>query len=560
MVGETEYGFSHLLVRDVCYAQIPRAARAARHQAAAAWIERKAGERAEDLADVLAHHYLTALELARAAGQQAEAKELATNAIRYLALAGERALALDVDRAEQNLARALQLAPERHPERASLLERWAKAAQQRGRLKEAREALEEALAIHRQQAETVAAGRVLAALSNVLGRLGDPRSEEAIAEALRLLEAQRPGPELLAAYAQFATVRHLRSAYPEAIKAAERALALAAELGLPEPPRAFAARGAARCYIGERAGVEDIHRALALAVEQGESRTAALVYHYLAIVAWHYEGYQAGLAALRDGVDFCERRGIVELALAIASERLHHLAALGHTDEALAEARPLAERMQAVGEVGFIEARSLELRLLVDRGAHEQAPAADDVLARARGSGEPQFVALAFGAAARQLLAQGRPQQSKALLVELEQVANIRADPYYASLLPDLVRTALALDEPELASGLVHGAEPRTPLDEHAITACRAQLAEAAGEQAEAATLHAEAADRWRGFGNMPERAYALLGQGRCLTALGKPEAAAPLRKARELFASMGYKPALAETEALLGEGEAAAV
>ena len=31
MEGEREYGFWHVLVRDVCYAQIPRAARAARH-------------------------------------------------------------------------------------------------------------------------------------------------------------------------------------------------------------------------------------------------------------------------------------------------------------------------------------------------------------------------------------------------------------------------------------------------------------------------------------------------------------------------------------------------
>ena len=65
MDGEAEYGFWHVLVRDVCYSQIPRADRAARHRAAAAWIEQKAGERAEDLAEVLAHHYLTALELAR---------------------------------------------------------------------------------------------------------------------------------------------------------------------------------------------------------------------------------------------------------------------------------------------------------------------------------------------------------------------------------------------------------------------------------------------------------------------------------------------------------------
>ena len=62
----------------------------------------------------------------------------------------------------------------------------------------------------------------------------------------------------------------------------------------------------------------------------------------------------------------------------------------------------------------------------------------------------------------------------------------------------------------------------------------------------------AEAADRWQEFGNVPERAYALLGRGRCLVALGDPAPAQPLEEARELFASMGYNPALAETERLL--------
>ena len=58
----------------------------------------------------------------------------------------------------------------------------------------------------------------------------------------------------------------------------------------------------------------------------------------------------------------------------------------------------------------------------------------------------------------------------------------------------------------------------------------------------------------------MPERAYALLGQGRSLTALGQAEADQPLREARELFTSVGYKPALAEAKALLGDNDAAAV
>ena len=72
--------------------------------------------------------------------------------------------------------------------------------------------------------------------------------------------------------------------------------------------------------------------------------------------------------------------------------------------------------------------------------------------------------------------------------------------------------------------------------------------------------MYTEAADRWRTFDNVPERAYALLGQGRCLVALGDSAAEAPLVEARDLFASMGYKPALAETEALLGESGAAHV
>lgn len=51
-----------------------------------------------------------------------------------------------------------------------------------------------------------------------------------------------------------------------------------------------------------------------------------------------------------------------------------------------------------------------------------------------------------------------------------------------------------------------------------------------------------------------------LLGHALPALSLGEPEAEEPLREARELFASLGYKPALAETEALLAQGEAAAV
>ena len=81
-----------------------------------------------------------------------------------------------------------------------------------------------------------------------------------------------------------------------------------------------------------------------------------------------------------------------------------------------------------------------------------------------------------------------------------------------------------------------------------------------AGNHADAATLYAEAAARWQEFGNVREHAYALLGQGRCLVALGDPAAEQPLRRAAELFSSMGYRPALAETETLLDRTSALAL
>ncbi len=560
MKAEAEYGFWHVLVRDVSYAQIPRAARAARHRAAAAWLEQKAGERAEDLADVLAHHYLTALELARAAGQAAEIAELEAAARRYLALAGERALGLDdVESAEATLAKALDLVPPGHPERAGVLELWGRAAQQQGRLQEARAALEEAIALYKDQEEPIAAARGLSTLVNVLWALGDPRRKEAIAESLTLLEAEAPGPELVAAYAQLAGVHVVSSAFPESIAAADRAVELASTLGLPEPARALCFGGSARGYIGDRRGLDDVRRALALSLEQGQGVDVPMIYSNLGNLIWFYDGPRAASEQFEEAVAFCERRGLVRSRLFSTVRNLAALAALGHPEHGLAKADALARQAEATGFIPLlVEARSLELRLLAQRGEGANGTAAVRQLAtRARETGVPDIIATGFAAAAALLFAAQQADEAKALLRELTDGPALQGVPEIAA---QVVRLALALSETDLGVRITTALEPHTPLQEHSLVACRAQLAEQAGKLGEAAALYAEAAERWREFGDVPETAYALLGQGRCLAALGNPDAEAPLREARGLFASMGYKPAHAETEALLGESEAAAM
>ena len=89
--GDEQYAFRHVLVRDVAYGQIPRAVRAERHRRVAEWIESRV--RAEDAAELLAHHYVSALEYARAVGMGVD--ELTGRARSALRDAGRRAVALN---------------------------------------------------------------------------------------------------------------------------------------------------------------------------------------------------------------------------------------------------------------------------------------------------------------------------------------------------------------------------------------------------------------------------------------------------------------------------------
>jgi tetratricopeptide (TPR) repeat protein len=61
LAGQTEYVFKHSLVRDVAYASLPKARRARAHAEVAAWIERIAGDRGDEFAELIAHHYWTAV-------------------------------------------------------------------------------------------------------------------------------------------------------------------------------------------------------------------------------------------------------------------------------------------------------------------------------------------------------------------------------------------------------------------------------------------------------------------------------------------------------------------
>ncbi len=63
--GQREYSFKHVLTRDVAYESLPRAERGSAHAETAAWIEETSGDRAGELAELLAHHYDAAFSFLR---------------------------------------------------------------------------------------------------------------------------------------------------------------------------------------------------------------------------------------------------------------------------------------------------------------------------------------------------------------------------------------------------------------------------------------------------------------------------------------------------------------
>lgn len=551
--GEAEYVFWHILTRDVAYAQLPRASRAARHVAAAAWIESRAPERVEDLADVLAYHYSTAFDLARATGNTDQAAALAEPARRFLTLAGERALGLDTKAALTNLERALALTPQGHSDRPEALVRFAEAAQHAARQSEAKDALKEAILAFQTRGDLPAQAHATYMLSDVLRHLGDPGWTGLPDQALALLEPLPPAPALVEALTRISWAEALRGMNELAISSADRALSLADELGIARPARALGNRGYARSGLGDAGGLEDLREAVQIASTAGQGREVASFHNNLGLQLWAFQGPKAALAELRAGIAYASARGMTEAVDWATASALPPLVDAGQLDEALGVATTLAERLQD-SQATLVEVRHVQARIHTLRGhAAQTADGLDWLEATSRDAEHAEVVVSGLGATASAHAALGNTSHAAALLTELNDTPNVRDNPYYAAVLPTLVRTTLAIGRPDLAQGFTADYRPRYPYAEHALTTAKAALAEAAGEHQTAANGYRHATQQWEHFGVIPEHAYALQGHGRCLLHLGYKEEAMPiLQRARQIFQQLGAAPALADTDTLL--------
>jgi len=394
--GEAEYAFRHVLVRDVAYGQIPRAERAETHRRTAEWLESLG--RPEDHAEMLAHHYVLALELARAAGLDDHALvEPARVALRE---AGDRAATLSAfEGAARLYERALELFPDDN-ERAQLLFRQGR-AQHLAVGEGGREPLERALENLRgsDRASAAEAETILAVLDFQAGN--HDVALERHRRASRLVADEPPSRAKGLVLANFA--RFLMTAgEEEAVVVGREALDIAEALDMPEL-FCFALNvvGTARANLGDAGGIGDVERALELALDADVPAEILRGYNNLASTVAFYGDLRRSSELLALGREAAERFGYLMRIKWFKYERAYEGYVSGRWDEAARDASELLE----AEEMPYLDPMCLFIRgaIRIARGQTERG--LDDTgrgveLARAIKDPQVLFPALGFRAAA----------------------------------------------------------------------------------------------------------------------------------------------------------------
>ena len=536
VAAETEYAFSHVLIRDVAYGQIPRAARSHMHQRAAAWIESLG--RAEDQAEMLAHHYLQALELAEASGTDAAA--LGESARRALRDAGDRAAALYAgDAAERFYDAALRLWPADDQERPELLLRraapvpsWTGNPQH---LAEARDALLTA----GDNATAAEAEYLLSESFRMQGRrdLADQHAHQARAMSAGLPPSRLSGWLLLDGACQALDAGD----YERGIELGLQARALAEQLGSEEAlSEALKVLGTVRLGYGDRHGLDDLTGSIEIATRAGALGALSGAYNDLSAAYQTLGDLDAAYAARAEGARVAERVGSASQIRWFQGTLTDALYRRGEWDDAL---RKSDDFLLAVddGSSHILTWQAAAIRAEIRFARDDPAGAISDAeraLAAGRPTGHPDWVYYNLSACAHIFSLAGECDRASPLARELLQAVSRGGEMGFAVInLPMFASAARLLD---LADELIDAFAdyPQTP------------WTAAAGAYAHGDFI--TAAEILHQIGSRPEEAEARLRAAEQLVSLGRREEAdAQLQPALEFYRSVGATRYLRDCEAL---------
>jgi class 3 adenylate cyclase/tetratricopeptide (TPR) repeat protein len=535
---ESQYLFRHLLVRDVAYSQIPRAARAEKHRGAAEWIESLG--RPDDHAEMLAHHYLTALELNKAAGVGTD--ELAERARTRLHEAGGRALALSAFPAAMRFyAAALDLWPSDDPDRPHLLLRAGRVALRVGA--EARPVLEEARDGLLAAGDPEAAAEAEELLSQHFWLLGErDRSFEYLDRAVALMHDQPSSFRKAHIMGNVSRFQMLAGDAEASIRVGREALSMLDELGGDDEGRAFLLNniGSARVRAGDTGGLDDLEESVAIsdAINSAES---ARGHGNLSSILTDLGQLGRRGELLEKGVAAAERFGLSDDRLWLSAELLWQPYWEGRWDEASRGLDDLIAEFEAISFWMEAPSRWLRARIRLARG--DMKGAVEDIergIERARLAKDPQLLWPALSLGAR-IYAYSDAVRANGFASEV--LADWKAQGYPLPVASEwLAELAIALDVLGRSEELVEAASRSSST----FPWLEAAAAYAAGD-------FAGAGDVYERTGALPEEAYARLRAARALVEAGRrAEADVQLERSLGFWRAAGATAYVREGEVLL--------
>jgi class 3 adenylate cyclase len=535
LAGDDEYSFRHVLVRDIAYGQIPRADRARKHLGMAAWMERVG--RNEDHAEMLAHHYLEALELGAATGTE---MNVSGPALAAFSNAGDRAAALNAHAAACRYYRAgLGVVAPGDPRQPRLLLKLGYAMWFVG---------EPSLTLLQQAADGMTAACDAEGAAEAETRIaeqawldGDRQvAREHLDRALALLEERPPSRVKALAISTSSRFKMLDSDDEEAIRVGLEALTMAEELGLDEI-RAAALNnvGTARSSLGDVSGLRDLIDAAAAAEAAGAPFELCRAKGNLAAQLWVGGRVAEAAAEWEDTGRVARRYGMAAFERWVPGVLIVPHYSLGRWDEAAAAADAFIADLEA-GRPHYLASQAYSCRALLRlaRNAVDQSLSdCDDALAAATRAGDKQSLLPALARVAHVRCELGDPdgatEAAEAFLAHLRN----ESIGYSESSLGELAWALTALGR---------GAELVDALGDHStLWACSAK-AFAGGDPIGAAEIAAE-------MGALADEAYARLSAARLLAGeRRRAEADEQLGLALTFYRSVGATRFAEQGESLL--------
>ncbi len=385
--------FRHELIRMAVQTSIAPHRQAELHARLLAGLE----ERGDADPALLAHHADGAgdREAVMRHAPQAARRSSGLGAHREAAAQYERALRF----ADNDDRSALATLHEGTAGEYALLDRWEEAERELGT----------ALELRRDLGDQRNIGEDLRRLSTTLWRLcrGD-EADRAAEEAVQVLQAMPPGPELGWAYATLGASYLNKGRLDDGTSAMDQARALGERLHQPDLVSfALNAAGLTLAHRGQD-GTGTLERALRIALDSGLQEAAGRAYSSLQEATHHLNMFEDSERYYAEGMAYCEDREIGVFALCLLGWRACALLLTGRWDEAADGCARMLDQ-QGISPVNQVN----PLRVLGSiRGRRGEAGAwglLDEALTLADKSGEPQWIAPVRAARAELRWIEGQP-------------------------------------------------------------------------------------------------------------------------------------------------------